>query len=226
MEHRLVQLNYAEAEAWQGNWEKAHEAYVAAHEAEDLLVALGAGTVGRDAILREGRDAAVRDGFTLVRQQRVADAIVAIERGRARGLAEALSIDAADPGLIRDEQRRRRYEHARKHFIAAQATLHASLPSNLTESERRSVILVRSQDYQDAKAQFDKTVTEIRTAQDPVDFLEDNVDVPTILRAAESGGSFPSARAGRADRGQAGHSAQESEARARVAQTASIRGQS
>ncbi len=42
-------------------------AYVAARQAEDLLVALGAGAVGCDAILKEGRDAAIRDGFALTR---------------------------------------------------------------------------------------------------------------------------------------------------------------
>ncbi len=188
-EYRLVQLNRAQAEARGGNWEQVHAAYAAACQAEDLLVALGAGTTGRDAILREGHDARTRDGFALVQLQRVAEAAVAIERGRARGLAEALAINAADPRLIGDKQRRTRYEHACEQFIAAQATLHAALPHHLTESERRSTILERSKAYQNAKACFDQVIAEIRAAQDPADFLVDSIDAATILRAAEYGGT-------------------------------------
>ena len=38
---------------------------------KDLLVALGAGAIGHDAILKEGHDAAARDGFALTRLGKV-----------------------------------------------------------------------------------------------------------------------------------------------------------
>ena len=52
------------------DWDGAHNAFVAARKAEGLLVSLGAGAVGRDAILREGREAAIHDGFALVRLEK------------------------------------------------------------------------------------------------------------------------------------------------------------
>src|SRR5258708_35389319 len=59
IEHRQVQLDCAETQALLADWEGTHSAYVAARKAEDLLVALGAGSVGRDAVLKAGRAAAI-----------------------------------------------------------------------------------------------------------------------------------------------------------------------
>ena len=67
LEHRQLQLDCAETQVLREDWAAAHNAYVAARKAENFLVALGAGAVGRDAILKEGRDAAIRDGFALAR---------------------------------------------------------------------------------------------------------------------------------------------------------------
>jgi len=189
LEYRTVLLSCAETQAQPGDWLAAHEAYAAAREAEDLLVALGAGTVGRDAILKEGRDAAGRDGFALARLGRIEEAVVAIERGRARGLAEAMQFNAADPALISDEGRRARYLEARQAFIAAQAALHAPLPADLDEDGLRRVSLERTATYRTAKAVFDALVAAIREAQDPADFLNDTFADSSILEAAERCGS-------------------------------------
>ena len=99
-----------------------------------MLVRLGAGAMGRDLILKEGRDAAISDGFALTRMGQVVDAAVAIERGRARGLAEAFALDAADPERISNVERRARYIAARQQFIAAQGALNESLSRNLPVS--------------------------------------------------------------------------------------------
>ncbi|MBA2393073.1 MAG: hypothetical protein H0V70_10050, partial [Ktedonobacteraceae bacterium] len=126
-ESRNVHLRLAEIEAQHENWDAAQTTYKAALKAEDLLVILGTGTLGRDAILKEGGDAAIRLGYALHRLGHINDAAVAMERGRARGLAEALAFDAADPALITDEERKAHYRTARANLVQVQADLHAPL---------------------------------------------------------------------------------------------------
>ena len=199
-DHRQTQLHRAITEAARCNWADAHDAYSSALAAEDLLVTLGAGTIGRDVVLKEGHDAAVNDGFALIQLgkackaneseaiARFTEAAVVIERGRARGLAEALALDAADPRLIRDAERRARYETAREHLIAAQKALNAPLPQDLSEDEQRRLNLAYTEAYQKAKAAFDAIIAEIHAARDPADFLEMTLNPSTILQAAERGG--------------------------------------
>lgn len=188
-EHRQTQLLLMYAEAAQQNWPSVHNAYKGVRAAEELLVRLGAGAMGRDLILKEGRDAAISDGFALVRMGQVADAAVAIEQGRARGLAEALALDTADPDRISDMERRTRYKTARQHYIAAQASLNNTLLHIPSESERRRITQERSDAYHKAAEVFDAVIAEVRAAQDPPGFLDDTLDEATILHAAEDGGA-------------------------------------
>jgi tetratricopeptide (TPR) repeat protein len=183
-EHRQVQLLRAEVCALLADWAAAYEAYAAANGAEELLAALGAGAEGRAAVLQEGRDAATRAGFALVRLGKVAEAAVTMERGRARGLAEALELHAADPARITDAGRRSRYTLARQAFIASQAALHAPLPADLDEDARRRLGLARTAAYREAKAAFDRVVLDIREARDPDDFLQASLDATTLCEAA------------------------------------------
>ncbi|HEY6411939.1 MAG TPA: CHAT domain-containing tetratricopeptide repeat protein, partial [Ktedonobacteraceae bacterium] len=184
-EHRQVQLDCAETQALGGDWAAAHEAYVAARKAEDLLVALGAGAVGRDAILKEGREASTRDGYVLAQMGKIEEAAVAIEAGRARGLAEAIQFNAADPTRISDAERQARYVATHGLFSAAQTALQTSLPGGLDERGQRQIMLERTADYRRAKAAFDAAVEEIHVAQDPADFFIDILDAAKILAAAE-----------------------------------------
>ena len=188
IEHWKTQLSRAFIEGQRGNWAGAQAAYVQALEAEDLLVRLGAGAVGRDDILKSRRDAAVREGFVLLRLDQIEAAAVAIERGRARGLAEALALDAAAPSLISDADRRTRYTDARIALIAAQSALNVPLSPRLTESEQRRTLLEHSATYHTAQQTFESIVTEIRAAQDPVDFLSDSLNATAILHIAEQVG--------------------------------------
>ncbi len=185
IEHRQVQLDYAETQALREDWAAAHDAFVAARQAEDLLVALGAGAAGRDAILKEGRDAAIHDGYALTRLGKIEAAAVTIERGRASGLAEAMQFNSADPHRISDAERRVRYVTTRQAFVAAQSVLQAAHPLNLNEDGQRHLMLERTAAYREAKADFDAVIEEIRVAQDPAHFLNDTLDAATILKAAE-----------------------------------------
>src|SRR5258708_22694981 len=184
-EHRQVQLECAETHALRKDWAMVHEAYLSARKAEDLLVALGAGAIGHDAILKEGHDAAARDGFALTRLGKVEEAAVAIEGGRARGLAEAMQFNTVDAQRISDPERRSRFTEAHQAFISAQAVLQASLPKDLDEDDQRQLMLQHTAVYREGKAAFDAVVEEIHIAQDPADFFIDILDSAKIIEAVE-----------------------------------------
>lgn len=186
--HREVQLILAETEMQLGQWENAHKAYASALDAEDALVRLGAGAVGRDIILKGHHDAALRDCFALTRLERIEEAIITVERGRARGLAEAIALNTADPARISDPDRRERYVKAHQAYIAAQRALNDPISSQLPEGERRRISLARSEAFRKANEAFEAIIAEIRAAQDPADFLNTPLDAATILRAAAIGG--------------------------------------
>lgn len=187
-EYRITQLNKVVAEAKRQNWKAVHEACEAALVAEDILIRMGGGVMGRNAILKEGDDAGSYNGFALARLKQPGKAAVAIERERARGLTEALLLDATNSLQIGDLERRTRYEEARRAFIFAQVVLNNPLPSNLPEHEQRQIILDRSTAYHETMEQFQTLVNEIRAAEDLPDFLENAVNEEIILRAARRGG--------------------------------------
>ncbi len=197
--HRWVQLDLADAAEYPRDWELVHEAYTGALAAEDRLFPVGAGVRGRDAILKEGRNAAVRDGFALIRLSRIAEAAVAVEQGRARGLAEAMALRATDPLFIHDPALGERYEYALKLFTTAQAVLNApirtdfdpdtysqnpSARASFINQAQRTADRERTAAYHQAREEFDAVVTEIRTTQGNADFLSSTLKATTILQAS------------------------------------------
>jgi CHAT domain-containing protein/tetratricopeptide (TPR) repeat protein len=188
-EHREIQLDCAETLALREDWAAVHDAYVSAHKAEDLLVALSTGAIGLDMILKEGRDATVRDGFALVRLGRIDEAAMTIERGRARGLAQAMEINTTDPTSISNPERRSRYIAAHHVFIEAQATLHAPFPHNLDDDSQRQIMLERTAHYREAKIAFDTIIEEIHAAKDPANFFANVLDATTIVQIVEDCGA-------------------------------------
>jgi CHAT domain-containing protein/tetratricopeptide (TPR) repeat protein len=186
-DHRQTLLVLAEAEAGRARWEAAHDAYGQARAAEDLLLALSAGARGQDDVLREGRDAGTRHAYTLVRLGRLEEALVAVERGRARALAETRALAAADPARIRDEARRDRYTLARQRFLDAQAEVNRPWPEDLSETERRAGELDRAATFRAAQREFAAIVAEIRVASDPADFLPTDVGREAIWQATRRG---------------------------------------
>jgi tetratricopeptide (TPR) repeat protein len=170
-----TQLNLALAEAGRQNWLNVHKACSQAFAAEEILVPISTGIAGRDAVLKEGKDAATNDCFALTRLGQADAAAVAMERGRARGLAEALALDMADAQKISDSQRRQRYESARQQFTSAQTSLNTPIPSGTSEREQRQIHLERSEVYQKARQALNEAIAEIRAAHDPANFLEDTL---------------------------------------------------
>lgn len=188
IDHRNTQLNIALAKAERQNWANVHKACEQAMAVEDLLVGLSSGIAGRDAVLKAGKDIATNDCFALTRLRQADAAAVAMERGRARGLAEARALDMVDPQKISDERRRQRYETAHQQFASAQTSLNTPLPTDMPEREQRRIRLERSEVYQKARQALNEVIAEIRAARDPENFLEGILDAKTILQAARCGG--------------------------------------
>ena len=190
-EMRDLQLDCAVLEASREQWEAAHEAYTRAREMEVTVLQQAAGAVQRDKVLREGRDAATRHGYVLTRLERIAEAAVEIERGRARSLAEARLLSGADSALILNEELRKRFEEARENLLAAQTALYAPVSADgqpLEEGEERERIRQRTTAYRAAKSMLDKVVLEIRREPDLGDFMQDTCNAEALLQAAGQGG--------------------------------------
>ena len=198
--HRITALFLAVAETANGHWNAAHAAYSAAQDAEDLLFALGIGIRERDRIVRGDFGAGSQDGFALAQLGRLEEAVVAIERGRTRSLAEARLLNTADPERIRDAGRRQQFIDARQAYLQAQAALQLPLSLDLDpamissdldaraetiESAQRRAEIKRTDAYHQTKVRFDTVVTEIREAHDPADFLDNSLDASTILHAMD-----------------------------------------
>lgn len=185
--HRQTLLLLAEAEAGRSRWEGTHEAYNQARVAEDLLLALSAGARGQDDVLRDGRDAGTRQAYALGRLGRLEEALIAVERGRARALAEARALAAADPARITDVALRDRYTLARQRFLDAQAEVNRSWPADLPDAERRAGEIERADAFRAAQRALSDVVAQIRDARDPADFLPTDVDRDAIWQATRRG---------------------------------------
>ncbi len=198
VEHRMCQISIAQAEAERGNWAGAHAGYERAEAIERNLLRQEVGEEARVALLREGRDTTIRNGYALARLGRGPEAAVAIERGRARGLADWLAMDAISADSIADADLRARLTGARARFTEARATLYAPLHPVLDqnayqhewqEPERAAEVrrheAERTAAFHAARTALDDIVAEARAAGAAPDFLEETSSPETILRAAQ-----------------------------------------
>ena len=68
------------------------------------MLTLAAGARGRDVVFncKRGARSGTRDAFTLAQLGRLEQAMLAVERGRTRGIAEMRTLRSADPARIAD----------------------------------------------------------------------------------------------------------------------------
>jgi len=184
LERRQTLLNLAEIQAERGQWAAAAIAYQEARDLEEAALALAPGPHERDALLRSGRDAAVRLGFALAQLGRTPQAILAVERGRARALWEARLLDSESPERILDRGRRHLFITARDELRAAQAAAHEA-PLGLSESQARMQALAHAEATRRAQARFHAALSAIRAAGDPPHFLEDTTRWSALRAALE-----------------------------------------
>jgi CHAT domain-containing protein/tetratricopeptide (TPR) repeat protein len=191
-DHRTAQALRGMAYADLKNWAKAHEAFAAAQKAERLLLSLGTGVIGHDIVLAHSYDASLDDAYALLRLGQVEKAVITLELGRARSLAESLALNKASPEYVQDLELRQRYATARQHLINAQAIVNtSSIPRSFTssdqENQKREQWLQNTAAFQKASQAFKDVVEEIQKTQP--EFLNDAVDAKTILQIAEQGGA-------------------------------------
>ncbi|MFE9027999.1 CHAT domain-containing protein [Streptomyces iakyrus] len=190
-DHRTTVGLLGEVEAHLGHWEAAHEAFASACTAGDLLLSMvSTGTYGFDDVARQGHEAGELDAYALTRLGRLHEAVEAVERSRARSLAEALALRSADPQRIGDEHRRARFSAAHAALTAAQAAVdevrwHGRDPAADHAPGGESGALERARALQEARERFRAVVEEIRLACDPADFLDPVLSVEQIATGVD-----------------------------------------
>jgi CHAT domain-containing protein/tetratricopeptide (TPR) repeat protein len=188
-------------EAEQGHWQAAHEAYASASMAGDILLSqVSTGVRGFDYVAADSSWAGVGDAVVLARMGQLDEAVEAVERGRARWLAEALARGSADPARISDPALRHRYIAAHDALTAAQTAVNrlrwraqgpadSSGSAGLPEQEHGAEALASITAVRAARDRLDEVIAEIRRQEDPADFLDlrltarqitDNIDHPVI----------------------------------------------
>ncbi|QBD74845.1 CHAT domain-containing protein [Ktedonosporobacter rubrisoli] len=178
--HMSASLNLAACALDSEMWELAHTTAANAQKAEDDLLALTAGVKEMDTILSQGGGGVLLDAVALVRLGRFDEAAETVERGRARSLANARLLSAADPQRINDPQRRESYILHRSMLQQARAAVHQLAISKQATSSREWLARVAA--VNEAKKAFDATVEAIRAARDPADFLLEDFRAETLLQ--------------------------------------------
>lgn len=154
-QERRAQVNLGNALLARRNWKHAGQAYEDALSASDRLYDAGATPQARQAELREVGGIPERCAYALARAGQTARAVVALERGRARALAEALQLDQANTASLTQEERRQ-FTGARQRLAALQAE--ARLPAS---APRRDFVSL-SEDLREAEAALHNVVAGIR----------------------------------------------------------------
>ena len=89
--HRTTAGTLGNAEAERGRWDAAHEAFASSAAAGNLLLGrITTGPYGFDDVVRQGHEVGELDAFALVRLGRLEEAVLAVEQGRTRWIAESL----------------------------------------------------------------------------------------------------------------------------------------
>lgn len=187
-DHRATALDAAFTEMERANWSAADALLRSAQQSEGMLLKLATGIREQDVVLARGQDTATLHAYVLAKLGRPEEALVAVERGRAHTLAAARALDAADPSLIRDPNRRDRYIEAWEKLISAQRNANLATLDTLNEQGSQEFYLAQVDALRKVEAEFQAVVTEIRAAHDPDKFLVEDIDIATIWRAAKRGG--------------------------------------
>jgi CHAT domain-containing protein/tetratricopeptide (TPR) repeat protein len=102
-DHRRVQRHLGDVFFGRSRWRPACAAYLAAERVAGQLYASGVTAEGRDYELGENRDLIPRTAYALARTGQMKEAVLLLERWKARALAEALARNEALLGQIPQE---------------------------------------------------------------------------------------------------------------------------
>ena len=162
-----------------------------------MLIALGTGMSGLDAVFRRIKSATTYDAFALAHLSRIPEAATALEKGRARFLAESMAVQWADSTRISNLELQMRYTKARDNLIAAQAMLNTPFlfnfdPDSPLINQELNVALtdqeLRSAAYRQARELFNTIIEDIKATYDLEEFMNTTIDSEIILAATENYG--------------------------------------
>lgn len=183
-EHRRSSGALGEIHAAQGDWAAAHEAFAAGGAAEDLLLATAGGDARLiDDVVRESHQVGELDAYALIELGRPQEAAEAVERGRARSLAETFAVRtgltrAPEPEIIR-------YEEAREAWVAAQRTVNNGPADDRPHSDRLAHVVALGRAARAARHVFTEALEGLYvTLEEPEPETEDSdpvlVEIPVV----------------------------------------------
>jgi CHAT domain-containing protein len=156
VDHLRVQRALGNILFGEQRYKAASTAYEGAFTASEDLYRLGATPEARQAELREVRDVPAKLAYALTQEGELGKALVVLERGRARGLAEALALEEVPLDQLLPEERATFEEtRARIRLLQTEARLPEETPA------KRSFIAL-SEELHAAYADLDKVIALIR----------------------------------------------------------------
>ena len=179
-DHQRTQRNLGNLYFAERNWAVAHKAYAAAIAVGDVLLTTAYTEVGRRAEVGETDRLHAAAAYSLLRLERAEEALLALEQGKTRLLAEALALGNADLNALPEDQRQ--VMHAARQTVR-ELEAEMRLPAN-TPARRGDRILAEAL-YQTRTA-LQKLIETIRTTRP--DFMPTGLDLPNLLRLIPLGG--------------------------------------
>ncbi|MBO9391097.1 MAG: CHAT domain-containing protein [Roseiflexus sp.] len=154
-------------------WDEVVKAYAFGRQATDTLFAVQTSRVAKESWLREAQGLPASAAYALAQLNRLEEAIVALETGRARLLAEALEANRRDlerlPALGHGDLLAL-YRAETDRLAALQAQIERPAASGGESGPRRDFVAL-SQEIQAARAELDATIAAIRQVPGYEDFF-------------------------------------------------------
>lgn len=159
-----------------GRWVEAAEAYRTALEAAEILYASSLLREAKEAELAEISGLHVRAAYAVAHTEGVRaarEAVVILERGRARGLGEVLARDRADLTRVEPAAAAEDYQRAAEQLCSLEATEWRSAAAmteptfgqtsvNITEQARRAAQEALRREKEKARTELDRAIERIR----------------------------------------------------------------
>lgn len=163
-------------------WTEALEAYEEAMAAADALLAASYSEVGRQEEISKTTQLYSHASYCLLQSGQPGKALVTLERGKTRLLAEALALDNIDLKMLSKEPREQ-LEQGRSliHMLEAEMRLPTDTPSRRSDYELRDSL-------RQARAKLSTLVDTIR--KDDPGFMPVSLDLSGILALVPEGGAL------------------------------------
>jgi CHAT domain-containing protein/tetratricopeptide (TPR) repeat protein len=165
-----------------GNWDKAWNAFQTALEAGNALYQASSTEAGRRAELAETSRLYARAAYCLLQMGHPDQALLQLEQGKARLLAEALALGDSDLTRLLDSQRQDILE-ARRVVRELEAEMRLS-PDTLARPSDREL----AEELQHARATLNRFIEDIRSEHP--DFMPTGLDLHGILEQIPQGGAL------------------------------------